>query len=195
MQAPPWSAGGISAYRLPMPRRKLVVFPPGATLKSYALNEESMFDTLVRIDAHKRLEATNGEQETLALDVSNAAVSVMGPIPPTEIDIARECLGQAHPDWSQLIVSAYADIGQIMRMHNLVIKLRHLMIRTAGPFRGVARITDPEHHKAVATALGALRAEVMRCVCPLARCAYNAHANAFTKRLSKPARSPRFTSV
>jgi hypothetical protein len=116
-------------------------------------------------------------------------------MPLTEIEIARECLGQAHPDWPQLSVSAYADIGQIMRMHNLVIKLRQLMIRTAGPLRGVARITDPEHHKAVATTLGALRAEVMRCVCPLARCAYNAHANAFTKRLSKPARYPRFTSV
>jgi hypothetical protein len=195
MNAPPWSAGGISATRKHVPRRTLIVFPPGAGSVQYALREESVFDTLVRIGAHERLKAADGEQETLALDVSNAAVSVLGPMPPTEIEIARDCLGQAHPHWPQLSVSAYADIGQILQMHNLVIKLRHLIIRTAGQFRGSARITDPEHHTAVAAALGALRAEVMQCVCPLARGAYNAHANAFTKRLSNPRRPLRFTNV
>ena len=178
-----------------MPKRKLMIFPPGGRIIQYALHKESMFDTLVRIGAHRRLQATKGEQESLALDVSTAAVSVLGPMTQTDTAVARDCIGYAHPDWLQLAVSAYADIGQIMRMHNLVTKLRQLIIRTAGRSRGVARITDPERHKAVADALGALRAEVMRCVCPLARCAYNAHANAFIKRLSTPARSPRFTSV
>jgi len=159
---------------------RLLAFPPRCETLQYAIEEASLFDVMLRINAHKRVVGGTDTQEQLAAAVSNASVSVYTSTS-LEVANAREVLDAEHPDWPTIVTTTRVPVALVMRMQNQVTKLKHLM---AAPLTRPRVVTVAQCQR-VQTEMMVLQGLVRQCLCQYAAHAYEAHIAALQARARK----------